>query len=119
MLEETRTQIIARLKAQRDALETSSVAYDGHSYDYDEKAIMRIAAARGAMQRNGIPSVAWTTADNQSVIVTVDDLNAIDDAAAVRSMWLHGRYNAAKAAIQAAQTAEEVAETAARAFTQE
>jgi hypothetical protein len=118
-LENVKAEIIDRLKQQRDTLETSPVTHDGHVYDYDEKAIMRIAAARGAMQRNGILSVAWTTADNQNITVTADDLNAIDDAAAVRSMWLHGRYNSAKTAIQAAQTAKEVTEIAARAFTQE
>jgi hypothetical protein len=118
-LDEVKAQTAASLRDTRDALEVAPIAYNGHTFDYDEKAIMRITAARGTMQRNGIPVIAWTTADNQVISLSVADFDAIDDLAAMRSIWLHGKYGAAKSAILAASSAAEVAELAARAFDKE
>jgi hypothetical protein len=118
-LDDVKAKTVASLKDMRDALEVAPIAYDGHTYDYDEKAVMRIAAARGTMQRNSIPVIAWTTADNQVISLSVADFDAIDDLAAMRSIWLHGKYGAAKIAILAAASTAEIAELAARTFDKE
>ena len=106
-LEEVKTAKIASLKADRDRLEVEDIEVDGHLYDYDEKARERINNAIIALQSsNG--SILWTLADNNSVLVTAQDLVAVVSAVAVRSNALHVAYRDAKARVNAAMTAEEV-----------
>lgn len=97
---------IETLKMQRDKAE---VEYKGNLYDYDEKARDRINAAIIALDLQGEgASLDWTTADNQDVKVTADDLRMVIAAVAVRSNALHTAYRAAKAKVEAAVTADEV-----------
>ncbi|MBQ6713152.1 MAG: DUF4376 domain-containing protein [Selenomonadales bacterium] len=106
-LDEVKTAKIASLKADRDRLEVEDIEVDGHLYDYDEKARERINNAIIALQAsNG--SILWTLADNNSVLVTAQDLIAVVSAVAVRSNALHVAYRDAKAKVNAAMTAEEV-----------
>ena len=53
-------------------------------------------------------SIDWTTADNQDVKVTANDLRMVIAAVAVRSNALHTAYRAAKEKVEAATTAAEV-----------
>ena len=53
-------------------------------------------------------SIDWTTADNQDVKVTANDLRMVIAAVAVRSNKLHTAYRAAKENVEAATTATEV-----------
>lgn len=105
--EEIKEKKIASLKADRDRLEVEDIEVDGHLYDYDEKARERINNAIIALQSsNG--SILWTLADNNSVLVTAQDLIAVVSAVAVRSNALHIAYRDAKAKVNAAMTTEEV-----------
>lgn len=98
---------IMELKRQRDDAEVEPIEYGGHLYDYDSKARDRIAAAIIALDVQGEgASISWTTADNDDVVVTVQDLRAIVAAVAVRSNLLHIAYRTAKAQVEAAQKAE-------------
>ena len=100
---------IAELKAERDAAEVEPITYNGNRYDYDDKARERINAAIIALDVQGADAtIDWTTADNQDVKVTADDLRAIVAAVAVRSNTLHTAYRVAKAQVEAAGSAEEV-----------
>lgn len=54
------------------------------------------------------PTIMWTTADNDNVEVTADDLHSIIGAAAVRSNMLHVKYRTLKEAVNQAKTIEEV-----------
>lgn len=100
---------IAELKAERDSKEVEPITYNGNLYDYDDKARERINAAIIALDVQGADaSIDWTTADNQDVKVTADDLRAIVAAVAVRSNALHVAYRAAKGKVEAAQNKEEV-----------
>lgn len=100
---------ITELKYQRDKAEVEPIEYNGHSFDYDDKARERINAAIIALSLQGEDaSIDWTTADNQDVKVTVYDLRAIVAAVAVRSNALHTAYRAAKGKVEAAQNKEEV-----------
>lgn len=102
-----RARKIMELKRQRDDAEVEPIAYDGHLYDYDSKARDRIAAAIIALDMQGDGAkISWTTADNDDVVVTVQDLRAIVAAVAVRSNLLHIAYRTAKAQVEAAQKAE-------------
>lgn len=84
-----------------------------NSYDYDDKARARINAAIIALDVQAAPakataSIDWTTADNQDVKVTADDLRCVIAAVAQRSNALHVAYRAAKDKVEAATTVAEV-----------
>lgn len=108
-LEVLRQRKIAELKYQRDIAEVAPIAYNGHSFDYDDKARDRINAAIIALELQGEgASIDWTTADNQDVKVTADDLRCVIAAVAQRSNALHVAYRAAKDKVEQATTVAEV-----------
>lgn len=108
-LENVKQRKIMELKRQRDTAEVAPIAYNGHSFDYDDKARDRINAAIIALSLHGEgASIDWTTADNQDVKVTVYDLRAIVAAVAVRSNKLHTAYRAAKEKVEAAQSKADI-----------
>ena len=97
------------LKMQRDKAEVTPIEYNGNLYDYDEKARDRINAAIIALSLQGEgATIDWTTADNQDVKVTANDLRMVIAAVAVRSNALHTAYRKAKEQVEAAQNKEEV-----------
>ena len=108
-LENVKQRKIMELKRQRDTAEVAPIAYNGHSFDYDDKARDRINAAIIALSLQGEgATIDWTTADNQDVKVTANDLRMVITAVAVRSNSLHTAYRAAKEKVEAAQNKEEV-----------
>lgn len=108
-IENVKQRKILMLKRQRDAAEVEPIEYNGNSFDYDEKARDRINAAIIALSLQGEgASIDWTTADNQDVKVTANDLRMVIAAVAVRSNKLHIAYRAAKENVEAATTATEV-----------
>lgn len=77
-LDEVKADKVQSLKTERDSKEIEPIACDGHLYDYDSKARDRIAAAIIALDVMGPKaSIVWTTADNQDIQVTADDLRAV------------------------------------------
>lgn len=108
-LESVKEHKILTLKIQRDNLEVEPVAYNGHSYDYDDKARDRISAAIIALELQGEgATIEWTTADNADTPVTANDLKMIIAAVAVRSNKLHTAYREAKAQVERCATAAEL-----------
>ena len=108
-LEVIKQRKITELKYQRDTAEVTPIAYNGHSYDYDDKARDRINAAIIALSLQGEgASIDWTTADNQDVKVTANDLRMVIAAVAVRSNTLHTAYRAAKEKVEAAQNKADI-----------
>ena len=108
-LEVIKQRKIAELKYQRDIAEVQPIEYNGNLYDYDDKARDRINAAIIALSLQGEgATIDWTTADNQDVKVTANDLRMVIAAVAVRSNTLHTAYRAAKEKVEAAQNKEEV-----------
>lgn len=108
-IETLRERKIMELKRQRDTAEVAPIAHNGHSFDYDDKARDRINAAIIALSLQGEgATIDWTTADNQDVKVTANDLRMVIAAVAVRSNALHTAYRVAKAQVEAAVTADEV-----------
>lgn len=100
---------IAELKAERDAREVEPITYNGNGYDYDDKARERINAAIIALDVQGADaSIDWTTADNQDVRVTANDLRMVIAMVAQRSNALHVAYRAAKDKVEQATTVAEV-----------
>ncbi|WP_303711282.1 DUF4376 domain-containing protein [Phascolarctobacterium succinatutens] len=104
---------IAALKAERDAAEVEPITYNGNLYDYDDKARERINAAIIALdvqtaKAKSTASIDWTTADNQDVKVTADDLRCVIASVANRSNALHVAYRAAKDKVEQATTVAEV-----------
>lgn len=104
---------IAELKAERDTREVEPITYNGNSYDYDGKARERINAAIIALdvqtaQTKATAVIDWTTADNQDVKVTADDLRCVIAAVAQRSNALHVAYRAAKDKVEQATTVADV-----------
>ena len=108
-IENIKQRKILMLKRQRDTAEVEPIEYGGHSFDYDDKARDRINAAIIALSLQGEgANIDWTTADNQDVKVTANDLRMVIAAVAVRSNKLHIAYRAAKENVEAATTATEV-----------
>lgn len=108
-LEVIKQRKITELKYQRDKAEVEPIEYNGHSFDYDDKARDRISAAIIALDVQGADaSIDWTTADNQDVKVTANDLRMIIAAVAVRSNNLHIAYRTAKTQVEAAGAADAV-----------
>ena len=91
-LEKMKEEKRALLKNARDEKEMEPVEYNGHYFDFDQKSYDRITAAIFALSKTEGASIMWTTADNQSVSMTADDLENIISAAAVRSNILHVTY---------------------------
>ncbi len=110
-VQELREQKIVEFKDKRDAEEVQPIVYNGHNYDYDDKARDRINAAIIALDSQGEgATINWTTADNQDVSVSAADLRGVIAAVAVRSNSLHVKYRQLKAQCEAAQTAKELAQ---------
>lgn len=108
-IENVKQRKIMELKRQRDSKEVEPVEYNGHVFDYDDKARDRINAAIIALSLQGEgASIDWTTADNQDVKVTANDLRMIIAAVAVRSNALHVAYRKAKEQIEAAQNKADI-----------
>lgn len=108
-LENVRAHKIFELKAERDNKEVEPIACDGHLYDYDSKARDRIAAAIIALDVMGPKaSIVWTTADNQDIQVTANDLRMVIAMVAQRSNALHVAYRAAKDKVEVATTVADV-----------
>lgn len=100
---------IAELKAERDTREVEPITYNGNRYDYDDKARERINAAIIALDVQGADaSIDWTTADNQDVKVTANDLRMVIASVANRSNALHVAYRAAKDKVEQAASVAEV-----------
>ena len=108
-LEVMKQRKIAELKYQRDKAEVEPIEYNGHSFDYDDKARDRINAAIIALSLQGEDAtIDWTTADNQDVKVTANDLRMVIAAVAVRSNALHTAYRKAKEKVEAAQNKADI-----------
>ena len=108
-IENVKQRKILMLKRQRDTAEVEPIEYNGHSFDYDDKARDRINAAIIALSLQGEgASIDWTTADNQDVKVTANDLRMVIAAVAVRSNALHTAYRAAKEKVEAAQSKADI-----------
>lgn len=108
-IENVKQRKILMLKRQRDTAEVEPIEYNGHSFDYDDKARDRINAAIIALELQGEgTTIEWTTADNEDAVVRAQDLRMIIASVAARSNKLHTAYRAAKARVEAAVTADEV-----------
>lgn len=108
-LENIKQRKILELKRQRDVAEVEPIEYSGHSFDYDDKARDRINAAIIALSLQGEgANIDWTTADNQDVKVTANDLRMVIAAVAVRSNALHTAYRKAKEQVEAAQNKADI-----------
>ena len=108
-IENVKQRKILMLKRQRDTAEVEPIEYGGHSFDYDDKARDRINAAIIALSLQGEgATIDWTTADNQDVKVTANDLRMVIAAVAVRSNALHTAYRAAKEKVEAAQSKADI-----------
>jgi hypothetical protein len=107
--EELKQQKIQELKWERDRKEVEPIAYNGHVYDYDDKARDRINAAIIALDLQGEKaSIEWTLADNSNITVTANDLRAVIGAVALRSNALHVAYRTAKEKVEACESEQEL-----------
>ena len=108
-IENVKQRKILMLKRQRDTAEVEPIEYNGHSFDYDDKARDRINAAIIALSLQGEgATIDWTTADNADTPVTANDLKMVIAAVAVRSNALHTAYRAAKEKVEAAQNKADI-----------
>ena len=106
-LDELKAAKLTELKGERDKREIAPIEYNGHLFDFDEKSYSRITAAIYALDVSG-GTIYWTTADNDTVEVSADDLRGVIASAAVRSNALHIKYRGYKDRVNAAMNASEV-----------
>lgn len=92
-----------QLKKSRDALEFGGFEFEGHIYDSDQTSQGRIMGAALA----GVDQV-WTLKDNSIRLLTADQLKQLYAAMAQHVTQSHERGRIARAAVEAAQTKEEV-----------
>lgn len=108
-LDELKQTKLQSLKSERDRKEVEPISYNGHLYDYDEKARDRINAAIIALEAQGEgANIAWTLADNTSVVVTANDLRMVIANVAIRSNTLHVKYRTAKDKVEVCTLKEEL-----------
>ena len=108
-LDELKKAKLQALKLERDRKEIEPIAYNDKLYDYDDKARDRINAAIIALEAQGEKAnIAWTLADNTSVVVTANDLRMVIANVAIRSNDLHVKYRKAKDKVNACQTVAEL-----------
>ncbi len=105
-LEDVKRKKINSFKNKRDYLEIQPIEVNNNLFDYDNQARDRISAAIIALE--GQDPIQWTTADNQNVLVSANDLKDVVRAVAVRSNVLHVKYRQLKEQVLAATTKEEV-----------
>lgn len=106
-LDELKAAKLTELKGERDKRETAPIEYNDNLFDFDEKSYSRITAAIYALDASG-GTIHWTTADNDTVEVSADDLRGVIASAAVRSNALHIKYRGYKERVNAAMNASEV-----------
>lgn len=106
-LDELKTAKLTELKGERDKRETAQIEYNDNLFDFDQKSYERITAAIYALDLSG-GTIHWTTADNDTVEVTANDLRGVIANAAVRSNALHIKYRGYKDRVNAALNASEV-----------
>lgn len=104
-IDELKADKINEFKSIRDTEEVKPIAYQGYSFDYDDKARDRISAAIIALDVSK-GQIAWTTADNTEVMVNADDLRGVIANVAVRSNELHVKYRELKEQVNACTTKE-------------
>ncbi len=103
MLDEIKSQKWQEIKKQRDALESGGFEFEGGIYDSDQVSQGRIMGASIA----GVDQV-WTLKDNSTRLLTAAQLQQLYAAMAQYVAQSHERGRVARAAIEAAQTKEEV-----------
>lgn len=93
---ESKQYTVEKLKLVRNQKELEPVLYKDNYYDADKDSLMRLDKARQSLENNGLPSIEWTTANNDRVEISVEDFKGINTAIAMRSNELHNRYNELK-----------------------
>ena len=108
-LERCKEVLINAAKLRRDTAEVAPVEYKGNTYDFDTKSRDRLDIVLKALTVQGEgATIGWAMADNSTAIITAADIMGVFVTSAVRSNALHERYRKQKAAIEKAESAEEL-----------
>ena len=102
-LDEIKAQKWAEIKFERDQLEFSGFEFEGNTYDSDQVSQGRIMGAAVA----GVDQV-WTLADNTTVELSTSQLQQLYVTLQLHIASVHERGRIARAAIESAETKEEV-----------
>lgn len=106
----------AALKAERQAREFGTFAWNGASYDCDAQSQVRIIGAAQlaalALAAQQAFEIEWTRADDSVATLSAADMIAMGQALATHVQAAHQTGRAVHQQIQAAATAEEVAAVA-------
>ena len=102
-LDEIKAQRWVEIKSQREQLEFGGFEFEGNIYDSNQVSQGRIMGATIA----GVDQV-WTLADNTTVSLTASQLQQLYAALQSHIASVHERGRIARAAIESAETKEEV-----------
>lgn len=108
-LDEIKSEKIAELKSNRDRNEQDYFVYDGHRYDNDHNACLRIDGTVEAANVAGDDfEIDWTDYDNNEVTLDKAGLQGLVVARALHSQACHKQYREKKEAVNEALSAEEI-----------
>ena len=108
-LESAREEKLNEFKAYRADMEEKVIEYNYHFFDYDIVSKRRITDAITELSLLGGTKM-WTTADNEEVEMSAQDLAGVVANASKRSDSLHKQYQALRDLLESLQTVEEVKE---------
>lgn len=108
-LESAREEKINEFKKYRADMEEKMIEYNYFFFDYDTVSKRRITDAITELSLLGGTKM-WTTADNEEVEMSAQDLAGVVANASKRSDSLHKQYQALRDLVESLQTVEEVKE---------
>lgn len=103
-LDAARSSAWARVKKARDVEIASGVGYEGHIFDSCEQSMHRMMMCAQAVQASQDSTVAWTLADNSSVIIHATDILRISSLMWTRFQALFAKGQRLREQIQQATT---------------
>lgn len=112
-LADAKTELRARINAERDRQETLPFTYLGKRFDADERSVSRIMgavqAAQAALAAGAPFSVDWACADNTTLTLDAQQMLALQVALAQRVRAVHMHARALKADVDAAASLDDLA----------
>jgi hypothetical protein len=108
MLETVRQSRLQQIRDKRNSVEYGTFVWDGSTFNASQESVVRLIGC--VMMSSWIPnfSVSWTTADDLERTLSAAEIGLLAQALGAHTLSAHQKYKAAKTALQAATTIEEI-----------
>jgi hypothetical protein len=107
-LEQRRAEVWDQIKRARYAMEYGAFSWNGHAFDADAESQRRLGTVAAASKGVEGFTVTWTLANNETIVLTSDDLQSIVDTqlANISDYYSHARI--LRESIESATTLEQL-----------